>query len=88
MLVQLNWPGHLIASGLGPGTAWLVTRCFEGPSTWDAFASFREDGTGRMEGLAAAVALSETWLRSCTTAAGFTPTSIQTTESTPLTVFT
>lgn len=60
VLRVLGWSGHLLAAGLGPGSAWLVARWFEGPSTWDAFTRLRENGTGRRAGLGAAVELCRT----------------------------
>lgn len=60
VLRVLGWSGHLLAAGLGPGSAWLVARWFEGPSTWEAFTPFRENGTGRRAGLGAAVELCRT----------------------------
>ncbi|MFI6527683.1 hypothetical protein [Streptomyces uncialis] len=60
VLRALGWSGHLLASGLGAGSARLVARWFEGPSTWDAFTRFRENGTGQRAGLGAAAELSET----------------------------
>ncbi|MEV6080189.1 hypothetical protein AB0L80_34560 [Streptomyces sp. NPDC052069] len=60
VLRALGWSGHLLASGQEPGSAWLVSRWFEGPSTWDAFARFRENGTGQRAGLGAAVELCRT----------------------------
>lgn len=60
VLRALGWSGHLLAAGLGPGSAWLVARWFEGPSTWDAFTSCRENGSGRRAGLGAAVELCRT----------------------------
>ncbi|OKH90704.1 hypothetical protein [Streptomyces uncialis] len=60
VLRALGWTGHLLAAGRGPDSAWLVARWFEGPSTWDAFASFRENSSGRRAGLDAAVQLCRT----------------------------
>lgn len=60
VLRALGWSGHLLAAGRGAGSAWLVARWFEGPSTWDAFASFRENSSGRRAGLDAAVELCRT----------------------------
>lgn len=60
VLRALEWSGHLLAAGRGVDGAWLVARWFEGPSTWDAFTSCRENGTGRRAGLGAAVELCRT----------------------------
>ncbi|MFI6527690.1 hypothetical protein [Streptomyces uncialis] len=57
VLRALGWSGHLVASGEGADSAWLISRWFEGPSTWDAFTRFRENGTGHRTGLNAAVDL-------------------------------
>ncbi|MEE2037453.1 serine/threonine-protein kinase [Nocardiopsis sp. CT-R113] len=59
VLQELDVPDHLVASGRGTDNSWLVTRWFEGPSTWDAFARFRESGTGRTEGIETAAELCE-----------------------------
>ncbi|MFG2677169.1 hypothetical protein [Streptomyces sp. NPDC048445] len=60
VLRALGWSGHLLASGRGADSAWLVAGWFEGPSTWDAFTRFRENGTGQRAGLGAAAELCET----------------------------
>lgn len=60
VLRALGRSGHLLASGRGADSAWLVARWFEGPSTWDAFTRFRENGTGQRAGLGAAAELCET----------------------------
>lgn len=59
VLLALDRAGHLLASGGGAGSSWLVARWFEGPSTWDAFTGFRDSGTGRTAALEAAVELCE-----------------------------
>ncbi len=57
VLEAIGWPDYLLDSGEGEGEdmAWLVTRWFRGPSTWQAFAPVRSAQDGK------AIALSVSW---------------------------
>ncbi|MFF2808537.1 hypothetical protein ACFVT2_15465 [Streptomyces sp. NPDC058000] len=58
ILHAIGWPDYLLASGEDEALAWLVTRWFKGPSTWQAFAPVRRGTTaGRTGALVAAVDL-------------------------------
>ncbi|MGP8301656.1 hypothetical protein ACTPOK_27795 [Streptomyces inhibens] len=57
VLDAIGRPDHLLASGEDEGVAWLVTRWFAGPSTWQAFAPVRRGTNGKEGALAASVDL-------------------------------
>ncbi|MFD5393978.1 hypothetical protein ACFWJW_07065 [Streptomyces sp. NPDC127097] len=57
VLDALGWPDYLVASGGDEAGAWLVTRWFNGPSTWEAFAPVRRGTDGKAGALAASVDL-------------------------------
>ncbi|MEV6566325.1 hypothetical protein [Streptomyces kronopolitis] len=60
VLKEIGWPDYLLASGADEAAAWLVTRWFAGPSTWQAFAPVRDGADGKDGALAAAVDLCRT----------------------------
>ncbi|PJJ02105.1 hypothetical protein BX264_2435 [Streptomyces sp. 2333.5] len=57
VLKAIGWPDYLLASGGDEGAAWLVTRWFGGPSTWQAFAPVRGAADGKNGALSASVDL-------------------------------
>jgi serine/threonine protein kinase len=60
VLECLGLPGYETVSGQYDGGSWLVTRWFEGPSTWKIFTPVREGSGGRAQALEGAVALCRT----------------------------
>lgn len=57
VLERLDLPGYEAVSGQYDGGSWLITRWFEGPSTWQLFTPVREGSGGRAQALEGAIDL-------------------------------
>ncbi|MFB6438747.1 hypothetical protein ACFCVY_18500 [Streptomyces sp. NPDC056411] len=57
VLGSLGWSDYFLAAGGDHATAWVVTRWFTGPSTWQAFTSFRRGRGGQTHAVTASVEL-------------------------------